>query len=129
MILDPKDWRVKVENAAGLSANIFLRWNNPAGRFNRDIAKTQKYVDSEVLRLSDPYIPKITGNLINSGIRGTVIGSGMVVWNCVYASSQYYNTARTRPYDSRRGSYWFERMKADHGKSIIANAKKIGGGK
>ena len=104
-----------------------MRWNHPAERLNANLEKAQKYVDSEVLRLSAPYTPLITGNLINSGIRGTVIGSGLVVWNAVYARKQYYNTAQTRPYDPRRGAYWFERMKADHGKQIIAGAKKIGG--
>ena len=45
----------------------------------------QKVVDSEVLRRSTPYVPFKTGNLIKSGIRGTKIGSGEVMYDIVYA--------------------------------------------
>lgn len=90
----------------------------------------QKYVDSEVLRLSDPYVPMQTGMLRKSGILGTVVGSGTVQYVAPYAKRQYYRKwiigSRTGPL---RGPLWFERMKADHGKQIIAGAKKIGGGK
>ena len=47
--------------------------------------KNKKIVDSEVLRRSTPYVPFKTGNLIKSGIRGTKIGSGEVMYNAVYA--------------------------------------------
>lgn len=100
----------------------------PAANARYDSA--QKYVDSEVLRLSDPYVPMQTGMLRKSGILGTVVGSGTVQYVAPYAKRQYYRKriigSRTGPL---RGPLWFERMKADHGKQIIAGAKKIGGGK
>ena len=37
--------------------------------------KVQKFIDSEVLRRCDPYVPMDTGSLKRSGITGTVIGS------------------------------------------------------
>ena len=46
--------------------------------------RVQKIVDSEVLRRSDPYVPFKTGYLKSSGIRGTKIGSGEVMYNAVY---------------------------------------------
>lgn len=84
----------------------------------------QQVIDSEVLRLDDPYVPFNTGNLKQSGIRGTRIGSGEVIYNANYAASQYYNTADTRTYDPMRGAHWFERMKADHRDEIIESARK-----
>lgn len=90
---------------------------NPGGR-------VQQVIDSEVLRLDDPYVPFDTGNLRQSGIRGTHIGSGEVVYNAVYAASQYYNTPDTRSYDPMRGAQWFERMKADHHGEILEAARK-----
>ena len=38
----------------------------------------QKYIDSEILRCSDKYIPMYTSMLKKSGTTSTVIGSGMV---------------------------------------------------
>lgn len=90
----------------------------------------QRYVDSEVLRLTAPYIPFKTGNLIRSGTLGTVVGSGTVQYVAPYAKRQYYRKgkigSRTEPL---RGPLWFERMKIDHKAEILAGAKKRTGGK
>ena len=51
--------------------------------------RVQKYIDSTVLRKSDPYVPFLSGMLKTSGISGTVIGSGTVVYNSTYARRQY----------------------------------------
>lgn len=106
-----------------------LEWNENFGAQRTDnFSRAQKFVDSEVLRLSSPYMPIQTGALIKSGQLGTVIGSGEVNWITPYAAAQYYNTAQSRPYDAQRGAYWFERMKVDHKDQVIAGARKIGGG-
>lgn len=91
--------------------------------------KVQKFVDSEVLRLSSPYVPFQTGALEHSGILGTNIGSGEVIYNAPYAADQYYKTSTSRSYDPQRGAKWFERMKIDHKDEILRGAKKISGGK
>lgn len=108
------------KNTAGLT------WNtNFATNWANKFSMAQKFIDSEVLRCSDPYTPKQTGNLINSGKLGTVIGSGEVKYLAPYAAPQYYNTAQTRPYDPQRGAKWFERMKAAHKKAILEGAKRV----
>ena len=91
------------------------------------MGKAQKFIDSEVLRLCDPLVPMDTGNLKQSGERATTIGSGNVLYNAEYAAVQYYETAQTRSYDANRGSFWFERMKADHKDAILRGARKITG--
>lgn len=92
-------------------------------------SRAQKFVDSEILRLSEPYTPLRTGMLIKSGILGTEIGSGEVHWIAIYSRWQYYHS---RPPGSEtgplRGPFWFERMKRVHGKKIIKSAKVIAGG-
>ena len=94
--------------------------------------RVQKYIDSTVLRKSDPYVPFLSGMLKTSGISGTVIGSGTVVYNSTYARRQYYaNGGNGKQGTSRgglRGRYWFERMKADHLDEILKGAAKIAGG-
>lgn len=52
--------------------------------------KVQKFIDNECLRRSDKYTPKRTGELIRSGTRGTVIGTGRIVYIAPYARSNYY---------------------------------------
>lgn len=91
--------------------------------------KVQKYIDSQVLRLCDPYVPKDTGALIQSGILHTDIGSGEVAYVTPYARRCYYvpMTFEGRP---KRGNYWFSRMKMEGGKEHIASGvKKMTGGK
>lgn len=95
--------------------------------------RVQRYIDSTVLRLSDPYVPFLSGQLKTSGIRGTVIGTGLVVYNTPYARRQYYtNSGNGKQGTARgglRGRYWFERMKANRGQEIIQGAAEIAGGK
>ena len=89
--------------------------------------RVQQYIDSEVLRLSEPYTPHVTGTLSRSGAGSTVVGSGTVVWGCFYAPYQYYLYGDTRSYDPMRGGHWFERMKADHREEIVRGAQRMAG--
>ena len=99
----------------------------------QQMQRVQKYVDSEVLRLSDPYVPFDTGKLKQSGTLGTVIGSGEVVYNCPYARKNYYeNGGHGKQGTAKggiRGKLWFERMKADHMDEILDGCAKLSGGK
>lgn len=89
----------------------------------------QTFVDSEVLRLSVPLIPFETGELIRSGIRETVIGSGKVVYHTPYSRRWYYEPAKFHG-APMRGNYWFQRMKNNGGKaSILRGLARLTGGK
>ena len=104
----------------GKGGKVSLVWNaGAAGSINSDLEKRQRIIDSEVLRLCAPMVPKRTGALERSGTLGTVIGSGEVQYIAPYARRQYYNTSQTRSYDSRRGGMWFERMKTAHRAQIL----------
>jgi len=94
-------------------------------RWTAKFSAAQKFVDSEVLRYSDPLTPRKTGYLINSGKLGTIIGSGVVKYIARYAAMQYYDTAESRAYDANRGARWFERMKAAYKKAILDGVKKL----
>jgi hypothetical protein len=124
------------------NGQIKLIWNpNFQLNWQHRYSKAQIFVDSEVLRLSDPYIPFQSGMLKKSGILGTEIGSGTVVWNAPYARYLYYGKAmggvapkhilnKNLTYNGapRRGAFWFERMKSDKGKQILRGAARIAGG-
>jgi len=106
-----------------------LVWNtNFRQKWQRQYSAAQKFVDSEVLRLSEPFTPLLTGTLIKTGILGTDIGSGTVKWIAPYAKAQYYRKrnpgSQTGPL---RGPLWFERMKAISRQKIISGARRIAG--
>lgn len=98
-------------------------------RFQRQYTRAQKFVDSEVLRTTEKFIPLLTGTLIKSGILGTEIGSGLVQWIAPYAKPQYYSPrspgSQTGPL---RGPLWFERSKAVNRGAWVSGAKKLAGG-
>lgn len=111
----------------GPNGKAQLVWNTNVGpKWTRRFNKAQVFVDSEVLRLSEPYIPLLTGMLIKSGILGTEPGSGKVKWIAPYAKAQYYSKRKpgsmTGPL---RGPYWFRRMKEVHWKKIVDGAKRL----
>lgn len=102
-----------------------LVWNpNFKPKWTRRYSQTQIFVDSEVLRLSEPFTPLQTGLLVKSGTLGTDIGSGTVSWIAPYAKRQYYKSKTRSETGNLRGGFWFDRMKAVHGEKLIADAKK-----
>ena len=78
--------------------------------------RAQKYIDSEVIRCMDGYVPFLTGFLKKSALLGTVIGSGVIKYAALYARENYYNNAGNGKQGisigkGKRGRLWFERMK------------------
>ena len=103
----------------------------------------QMFLDNEVLKDSAPYVPRLTGELEQSGTRGTKIGSGEVVYNSPYARYQYYGkvmvgkapktlTDTDLQYSNQShsggGRFWFETAKAINKGKWIRGVKKLGGG-
>lgn len=102
-----------------------LVWGSGFGQDRTDMFnRKQMVVDSEVLRYCSPLVPLRTSMLEKSGTLGTVLGSGEVKYITPYARLQYYQTAQSRSYDSRRGAKWFERMKTAHKKDIQRAAER-----
>jgi hypothetical protein len=122
----------------GKNGKAELKWNSAKftgggggsdGSWQGRYSDAQKFVDSEVLRLCEPYTPLLTSMLIKSGILGTDIGSGTVQWIAPYARYQYYLVRKTKSETGPlRGSFWFQRMKEVHGKKILEGARRIAGG-
>lgn len=97
-------------------------------KWQKRYSAAQKFVDSEILRGCEPYVPLLTGVLIMTGILGTDVGSGTVSWIAPYARARYYSPRKpgssTGPL---RGSFWFERWKAVGAQRVIAGARRIAG--
>jgi hypothetical protein len=103
-----------------------LRWNvgfqkKWQGRFDN----AQEYVDSEVIRVSEPFVPKVTGMLEKSGTLGTVPGSGEVSYITPYARRRYYSPGKVGSQTGPlRGPFWFKRAMAIY-KPIIQRGVEL----
>jgi hypothetical protein len=91
--------------------------------------RAQQWLDNEILKGTAPFVPRISGELERSGIEGTKIGSGQLVYNKVYAKKQYYGNFKhtTQPH-SKATREWFEVSKAVNRAKWVRGVKKLGGG-
>ncbi len=112
----------------------------------------QEVIDEKVIDYSIPYCPFDMGTLAYSPYIASVIGSGVVVYPGPYARYLYYGVVVTdengrvfvgkgekKPIVTNRllqyktdlnplaGSFWVERMKADHLKDIVQEARNAAG--
>lgn len=83
--------------------------------------KGQRFFTSEVRRLSDPYVPRLTGRLKTDATEAI----STITYNAFYARRQYYEHKG----DGLRGSHWAERMWADRGPEIVKAVASFCGGK
>lgn len=83
--------------------------------------KGQQFFTNEVRRLSDPYVPFLSGTLKNTAQELT----SRIEYVQPYARRQYYENRG----NGLRGSHWTERMWADRGKEIIQSVAAYCGGK
>ena len=81
----------------------------------------QRFFTHEVRRLSDPYVPFLTGVLKNTAKEEV----NRITYNTPYARRQYYENPGT----GLRGPHWTERMWADRGKEIVKATAAYCGGK
>lgn len=134
----PSDIDIKIASKMG-RVQAKLKFDPALGPgANNAYKRAQKFVDSEVIRLSSPYTPMRSGKLIQSSTSSTRIGSGEVKYNAPYARYQYYGmlmvgrapkklTSTPLKYQGapQRGAKWFERMKAKNKTDILKGAGKI----
>ena len=117
-----------VINKDGTKAELV--WNTTfKNKWQTQYSAAQKFVDSEVLRGCEPFVPLRTGMLIMSGILGTFVGSGLVSWIAPYAKAQYYSKRKPGSETGKlRGPQWFARWKPLYAQKVILGARKIAGG-
>lgn len=97
---------------------VNIRVDAPAieGKVIEATQKAQFALDQQVLKDSNFYIPKDTGELERSGIRFSRPGEGHIEWNTPYARRLYWNPQYEFSTDvnpNARG-VWFEEAKARH---------------
>ncbi|MBS7363911.1 MAG: hypothetical protein KIH03_08885, partial [Paludibacteraceae bacterium] len=77
-----KKFTVKIKNPPEISVNGSvgsLRWSpNTSGNMEKKFSVAQKMLDSDIVRLTAPFVPMDTGTLMRSAQLATDYGSGEV---------------------------------------------------
>lgn len=102
----PKGVNISYSNKGGTVHISFQLSSIFERNANYCFGNAQKVMDSEIIRLSKPYVPWKKGTLANSVDLATIIGSGKIVWSTPYAKRRYYEG----PLKGIKGPYWVERM-------------------
>ncbi len=129
--------------ASKITVDVDFNFAKLQGRLAGSVMLAQAWLDNEVLKDSAPFVPRLTGELEQSGPRGTKVGSGEVVYNSPYARYQYYGKVMIGPAPKqltdrdlvysrqshpKAGAFWFERSKAINKKKWVKGVKMLGGG-
>lgn len=110
------------------AVRIDIEWGRIESELVANVDKAQHVLDAQVLKDTTPYVPMDTGNLANSGVRATNIGSGSVTWDAPYAARQYYDAPnKANDVHPLATTFWFEAAKAACKATWLRVAKRAGG--
>ena len=97
----------------------YIEYNkNYVNKFNNDLNKTQVFLDNKVIMYLQEYVSYKTGTQEKSIRLTSDAGSGLVHINVPYAEYQAYSK-RIKKRVGKRGTYPFERMKAEKKDTIL----------
>lgn len=97
----------------------YIEYNKSyVNKFNNDLNKTQVFLDNKVIMYLQEYVSYKHGVQAKSIRLTSDAGSGLVHINVPYAEYQAYSK-RIKKRVGKRGTYPFERMKADKKDTIL----------
>ena len=97
----------------------YIEYNKSyVNKFNNDLNKTQVFLDNKVIMFLQEYVSYKHGVQAKSIRLTSDPGSGLVHINVPYAEYQAYSK-RIKKRVGKRGTYPFERMKADKKDTIL----------
>lgn len=109
--------------------NVKTELNKSKLKFKTSHAKkvAQAQLDQDVLKDSNYFIPKQTGNLERSGILYSRIGEGHIEWNTPYARRLYYNPQYnfSKDVNPNAQGLWFEAAKSQYKDDWTRRAKEV----
>jgi hypothetical protein len=94
--------------------NVQLELGHIQSQIEEAVDAAQMQLDQEVLKDSNYFIPKDTGELERSSLRASQIGKGKLVWDTPYARKLYHNPQYNFSKDTNPNAQglWFEAAKA-----------------
>ena len=103
----------------GGNGTAYIEYNKSyINKFNNDLNKTQVFLDNKVIMYLQEYVSYKSGTQAKSIRLTSDAGSGLVHINVPYAEYQAYSK-RIKKRVGKRGTYPFERMKADKKDTIL----------
>ena len=97
----------------------YIEYNKSyVNKFNNDLNKTQVFLDNKVIMFLQEYVSYKSGTQAKSIRLTSDPGSGLVHINVPYAEYQAYSK-KIKKRVGKRGTYPFERMKADKKDTIL----------
>lgn len=104
-----------------------INWSELEGRFDTATRAAQFMLDSDVLKDSNYYIPKDTGNSERSGIIHSQLGYGKIVWRTPYIRKIYYGTSINfhKDINPNAQDLWFEAAKASKKERWIVDLRNL----
>ncbi|MFA6930299.1 MAG: minor capsid protein [Lentisphaeria bacterium] len=112
-------------------AGFFIKSNAEllAARGLEPGGKAQMFLDAQVVKATEPYVPMDEGNLKKA--LGTAYGSGEVRYNLPYAHYQLHHGRNpgTSIHGALRGRKFWDRMKSDKKEQLLQMLAKMVGGK
>ena len=101
------------------NGKAYIEYNKSyVNKFNNDLNKTQVFLDNKVIMYLQEYVSYKSGTQAKSIRLTSDAGSGLVHINVPYAEYQAYSK-RIKKRVGKRGTYPFERMKADKKDTIL----------
>ena len=109
----------KIYVTNGGNGKAYIEYNKSyVNKFNNDLNKTQVFLDNKVIMFLQEYVSYKYGVQAKSIRLTSDPGSGLVHINVPYAEYQAYSK-RIKKRVGKRGTYPFERMKADKKDTIL----------
>ena len=109
----------KIYVSQGGNGTAYIEYNKSyVNKFNNDLNKTQVFLDNKVIMYLQEYVSYKSGTQAKSIRLTSDPGSGLVHINVPYAEYQAYSK-KIKKRVGKRGTYPFERMKADKKDTIL----------
>ena len=109
----------KIYVSQGGNGKAYIEYNKSyVNKFNNDLNKTQVFLDNKVIMFLQEYVSYKSGTQAKSIRLTSDAGSGLVHINVPYAEYQAYSK-KIKKRVGKRGTYPFERMKADKKDTIL----------
>lgn len=98
-----------------IRTTVRISWDeDPEERVMRAVEKAQVVLDEQVLKDSNFFIPKDTGQSEDSGVISSNIGKGEIIWDTPYIRKIYYGVDINfhRDMNPNAQALWFEVAKS-----------------